>query len=102
LHLPLHLSYYQAQLSNFLQFIRIHESSDKEKAMVKDAPDFSMMVKEVRRQLGISQEALAQELRVSYATINRWENGKTTPFKLARAQFDEFCMRMTQKGKLNL
>ena len=61
---------------------------------------FPELVKEVRRQLGISQEELAHELRVSFATINRWENGKTTPFKLARAQFDAFCEKMTKQGKL--
>ena len=70
--------------------------------MTHGTPDFSIIVKEVRRQLGLSQEALAQELRVSYATINRWENGKTAPFKLAREEFDAFCKKMTQKGKLNL
>ena len=70
--------------------------------MAKSTPDFSIIVKAVRRQLGLSQEALAHELRVSYATINRWENGKTAPFKLAREQFDAFCQKMTQEGKLNL
>jgi DNA-binding transcriptional regulator YiaG len=70
--------------------------------MTNGTPDFSIMVKEVRRQLGLSQEALAQELRVSYATINRWENGKTSPFKMAREQFDVFCQKMTQEGKLSL
>lgn len=70
--------------------------------MTNGTPDFSIIVKEVRRQLGLSQEALAQELSVSCATINRWENGKTTPFKLARAQFDAFCKKMIQEGKLNL
>ena len=44
----------------------------------------------------------ARELGVSFATINRWENGKTTPFKLARAQFDNFCTKMTRQGKLKL
>ena len=70
--------------------------------MAKSTPDFPIIVKAVRRQLGLSQEALAHELRVSYATINRWENGKTAPFKLAREQFDAFCQKMTQEGKLNL
>ena len=50
--------------------------------------------------MGISQEELAHELGVSFATINRWENGKTMPFKLARAQFDAFCRKMTAQGKL--
>lgn len=60
------------------------------------------MVKEVRRQLGLSQEALGRKLNVSYATINRWENGKTAPFQMARAQFDLFCKKMIREGKLNL
>jgi DNA-binding XRE family transcriptional regulator len=68
-----------------------------------DIPEtFPELVKEVRRQLGISQEELAQGLGVSFTTINRWENGKTTPFKLARAQFDSFCKQMISRGKLNL
>jgi DNA-binding transcriptional regulator YiaG len=37
-------------------------------------PDCPALVKEVRRQLSISQEDLARELGVSYATVNRWEN----------------------------
>jgi putative transcriptional regulator len=61
---------------------------------------FPELVKKVRSELGISQEELAHELGVSFATINRWENGKTTPFKLARAQFDAFCEKMTKQGKL--
>jgi len=39
---------------------------------------------------------------VSFATINRWENGKTMPFKLARAQFDNFCAKMIRQVKLEL
>ena len=70
--------------------------------MVRSSKTFPVLVKEVRRQLEISQEELAHELGVSFATINRWENSKTTPFKLARAQFDNFCARMTRQGKLKL
>lgn len=69
--------------------------------MLKHDRNFSAIVKDVRRRLGLSQEALAQELGVSYATIHRWENGKTTPFKLARVQFDSFCHKMNQEGKLS-
>ena len=68
--------------------------------MTRNSDKFPDLVKEVRKQLGISQEALAHELGVSFATINRWENGKTRPFKLARAQFDAFCRKMTAQGKL--
>ena len=36
---------------------------------------------------GYSQEQLARELDVSFATINRWENGKTEPSRLALDKF---------------
>jgi len=67
-----------------------------------DLHNFANTVKEVRRQLALSQEGLAQELGVSFTTINRWENGKTVPFKLARTQFDTFCTKMIKQGKLKL
>jgi len=70
--------------------------------MANSPETFPELVREVRRQLGISQEELAHELGVSFATINRWENGKTTPFKLARTQFDAFCRKMAAQGKLHL
>jgi len=68
--------------------------------MVREPENFAGMVKDVRQQLGLSQEELAHELGVSFATINRWENAKTVPFKLARTQFKAFCERMKEQGKL--
>jgi putative transcriptional regulator len=65
-------------------------------------PDYPSLVKEVRRQLSISQEDLARELGVSYATVNRWENGQAKPSKLARAQLDAFCEKMKTAGALDL
>ena len=65
-------------------------------------PDYPSLVKEIRRQLALSQEDLARELGVSYATVNRWENGLSKPSKLARAQLNAFCERMQEAGMLNL
>jgi len=65
-------------------------------------PDYSSLVKEIRRQLALSQEDLARELGVSYATVNRWENRLSKPSKLAKAQLDIFCAKMTRQGKLKL
>jgi putative transcriptional regulator len=70
--------------------------------MAKAPENFAGMVKDARQQLGLSQEELAHELGVSFATINRWENGKTVPFKLARKQFIAFCERMSKQGRLKL
>lgn len=53
--------------------------------------DFSATVKMVREKMNISQEDLARALNVSFATINRWENGKTHPNKMAKQVFISFC-----------
>lgn len=63
--------------------------------------DFPERVKQVRKQLEISQEDLAHALGMSFATVNRWENGKAKPSKLGLRQFDAYCERQTRKGKLN-
>ena len=65
-------------------------------------PDYPALVKEVRRQLALSQEDLARELGVNYATVNRWENRQSSPSKLARAQLDAFCAKMARQERLNL
>jgi DNA-binding transcriptional regulator YiaG len=53
--------------------------------------DFPAIVKCVREQLGMSQEEMAHALKISFATINRWENGKTHPNKMAKSVFFDFC-----------
>lgn len=40
-------------------------------------------IKEIREKLGLTQEALAHLLGVSFQTINRWERGLFKPSKLA-------------------
>lgn len=64
--------------------------------------NFPETVKNVRATLGLSQEELAHELGVSFSTINRWENRQTKPIKLARRQFEMFCKRMIEEGKLEI
>ena len=47
-------------------------------------------------------EKFAVKLGVTFPTINRWENGRVKPSKLAKAQFDSFCAKMVRQGKLKL
>jgi putative transcriptional regulator len=61
---------------------------------------FSEQVKAVRTALNLSQEELAHALGVSFATVNRWENGKTNPSKLAQVTFENFCEKMKTQGRL--
>jgi DNA-binding transcriptional regulator YiaG len=56
-----------------------------------DFMGFPEQVRFVREKMKISQEDLARALNVSYATINRWENSKTKPNKMARDVFAAFC-----------
>lgn len=69
--------------------------------MIREQENFSERVKDIRRQLGISQEELAQALGVSFASVNRWENGKTTPSKLARRQLDQLCKEKNIAPSMN-
>lgn len=70
--------------------------------MTTDKQRLSEVVKEIRRQLSLSQEDLARALGISFSTVNRWENGLVKPSKLAKAQLDTFCAKMTRQGKLKL
>ena len=49
--------------------------------------EFSEKVKEARKRGNFSQEDMAHQLGVSFATVNRWESGKTKPSKLALKAF---------------
>ena len=40
---------------------------------------FPELIRELRTRLGLSQEKLAAQLRVSFPTVNRWEKGKNQP-----------------------
>ena len=53
--------------------------------------EFSEKISYVREKLSMSQEDLARILNMSFATINRWENAKTKPIKVAQVAFDSFC-----------
>ena len=55
--------------------------------------DFPDKLRYVREKLNISQEDLARALNVSFATVNRWENGKYKPIKMAQAAFNDFCVK---------
>jgi transcriptional regulator with XRE-family HTH domain len=52
---------------------------------------FTEYIRKVRRGMEMSQQKLADELNVSYTTVNRWENKHIVPSKPARTRFIEFC-----------
>lgn len=56
-----------------------------------DYMEFCSIVKQVRKELGLSQEQLARELSISFSTVNRWETGKSKPSQMAKELFFSFC-----------
>lgn len=53
--------------------------------------NFSNNIKSIRQRSLLSQEAFAQALGVSFATINRWESGKSIPSYKAMKLIDIYC-----------
>lgn len=49
------------------------------------------IIKRIRSHFNISQKEFAQWLGVSFATVNRWENGHAVPNKLAQSKLYEIC-----------
>jgi putative transcriptional regulator len=52
---------------------------------------FAESIRITRTKLRLTQEELAHELGVSFATVNRWENGSYNPSRLAQKAFHDFC-----------
>ena len=40
-------------------------------------------IKKLRKRLALTQEEFAHEIGVTFATVNRWENAKAKPSRLA-------------------
>jgi len=49
------------------------------------------LIKHIRDYLGLSQADFAEKLGVNFATVNRWENGRAFPTKLAQAKLYDYC-----------
>lgn len=49
------------------------------------------ILKLIRKELNILQETLARGLNVSYATLNRWENNRAKPSRLAMDKLKDYC-----------
>ena len=52
-----------------------------------------ILIKQIREHLNISQTELAEQLNVTFATVNRWENGRAVPNKLAQTKLYEICKK---------
>ena len=51
----------------------------------------SSKIKEIRRNCLLTQTKFAKALGVSFSTVNRWENEKSTPNHQALKKIKDFC-----------
>jgi DNA-binding transcriptional regulator YiaG len=51
----------------------------------------SELIKTIRTQLGLTQEEFSHAISSTLTTVNRWENEKSTPNRMARTLIADFC-----------
>ena len=49
------------------------------------------LIKQIRAYLNMSQTEFAKQLNVTFQTVNRWENGRALPDKLAQSKMFDLC-----------
>jgi SNF2 family DNA or RNA helicase len=55
----------------------------------KPADDYADRIRRLRGEIGLTQQAMADRLGISFATVNRWENGQTKPSRLYWSQLQQ-------------
>ena len=55
--------------------------------------NWSKIIKDLRNKMLLSQTELANLLGVSFASINRWENGHNEPTIKIKRKIKELCQR---------
>ena len=49
------------------------------------------IIQDIRERMNVSQEELAKLIGISFATVNRWENGQSSPNKAAQLRLYDVC-----------
>lgn len=65
---------------------------------VTESLSTAVLVKETRKRLGLTQVQFAQELRVSFQSVNRWERNKTKPLPIVLKQIEVMVREMGDRG----
>ena len=63
----------------------------------KPGDDYPEKIKKLRASLGFTQQTLAGKLGVSFATVNRWENGQTKPSQLSWTQILQLLISVEEE-----
>jgi transcriptional regulator with XRE-family HTH domain len=58
-----------------------------------------ILVRELRKHLGLTQEQFAQKVGVTYSTVNHWENGKRSPQPFLLRRLHEMKHELDASGQ---
>lgn len=64
-----------------------------------DQSEQADLLGEARQHLALSQAKFAAKLGVSFQSVNRWENGRTKPLRIALRQIEHLLHQMGAPGK---
>ncbi len=62
--------------------------------------EISEMIKAIRAELQMTQTDFAEAVHVSFSTVNRWENNKVVPNRMARALILDICEKKDVRNAL--
>jgi transcriptional regulator with XRE-family HTH domain len=65
---------------------------------VSESLPTALLVKETRKRLGLTQVQFAEELGVSFQSVNRWERNKTKPLPIVLKQIELMVRQMGDRG----
>ncbi len=68
---------------------------------LKPGDDYADRIKRLRGEIGLTQQALADRLGVSFATVNRWENNQTKPSNLYWNHLRQLETRIAEESALD-
>ena len=68
--------------------------------MIITQPYAGQLIRELRLELGLTQEQFAAVLGVVYPTVNRWENGHAQPSPLALKQVERMLQELGRGQKI--
>jgi DNA-binding transcriptional regulator YiaG len=80
-------------LESSKKFLTIYKKYDSNLTMKNEPVD----IKAMREKLGFTQEDLARKLGLALSTVSKWEQGVTSPSRLAREKFEKLMKKGGRK-----
>lgn len=69
------------------------------KTLAVNQSQISNLIRELRLEVGLTQEEFAAELGVTCSSVNRWENQRGKPSKLALKLIEGMLQTMGDRGR---